>query len=115
MPLSDHEREVLAAMEAALEKEDPKLVSALNTLPKGGKGLGLGALAFLIGMGTLIAGLITKSVLLGAIGFLVALAGVILVIYAIPRVSKGTPGSKGALGKSWSDRMQERWDKRDSQ
>lgn len=114
MPLSDHERQVLAAMEAALEKEDPKLVSTLNGLPKGGKGLTLGALAFIGGMAILIGGLVSKSILLGVIGFIISLAGVVLVIGALPKFDAKAPEGKSGK-RSWSERAQDRWDQRDSQ
>ena len=115
MPLSDHERQVLAEMEAALEKDDPKLHSTLNTLPKGGKGLTLGVCAFLLGMSVLLGGLIAKSVFVGVLGFVISLVGSIVLINALPkgesaRASKGT--GKGS-GKSWSEKMQERWEQRD--
>ena len=115
MPLSDHERQVLADMEAALEKEDPKLHSTFNTLPKGGKGLTLGVVAFLLGMGVLLGGLIAKNVFIGVLGFVISLVGSIVLINALPkgesaRASKGT--GKGS-GKSWSEKMQERWEQRD--
>ena len=112
MPLSDHERQVLAAMEAALEKEDPKLVSALSGLPKGGKGLSLGALLLLAGLGLLIAGLVAKSVLIGVLGFLVALGGTIVLISALPKPGSVASQTQKKLRRSWSDRAQERWDER---
>ena len=115
MPLSDHERQVLAAMEAALEKEDPKLVSALTGLPTGGKGFGIGALTLIAGMAVLIGGLVAKSVLIGAIGFVIALVGLVIGINALPKPDQG--GAKSARPKrsSWADRMNERWDNREQQ
>lgn len=115
MPLSDHERQVLAAMEAALEKEDPKLVSALTALPKGGKGLGLGALILIGGMAILIGGLVAKSVLIGAGGFVIALVGLIIGINALPKYEQGAPLKGSEKGRRWSDRLNERWDNREQQ
>ena len=114
MPLSDHERQVLAAMEAALEKEDPKLVSALTALPKGGKGLGIGALLLIGGMAVLIGGLVAKSVLIGAAGFIIALIGLVIAINALPKAGAASAkdGSKQRRS-SWADRMNERWDNRE--
>lgn len=111
MPLSDHERQVLAAMEAALEKEDPKLVSTLNGLPKGGKGFTLGVLGLIAGMAILIGGLIAKSVLIGTLGFLVALVGLIIGVNALPKSGDNSAGVKAKRAK-WSDRLNERWDNR---
>ena len=115
MPLSDHERQVLAAMEAALEKEDPKLVSTLSALPSGGKGIGIGALGVILGMAILIGGLVSKSVLVGALGFIFALVGTIIALNALLHgqhqgANQAKP-KKSARG-SWSDRMNDRWDKR---
>lgn len=113
MPLSDHERAVLAAMEAALEKEDPKLVSTLNGLPKGGKGFTIGVLALIGGMAVLIGGLIAKSVLVGALGFILALVGLIIGINALPKPgSVGKKGPQKAKRAKWSDRLNHRWDDR---
>ena len=112
MPLSDHERAVLAAMEAALEKEDPKLVSTLNGLPKGGKGFTIGVLALIGGMAVLIGGLVAKTVLIGAIGFILALAGLIIGINALPKRGGAEPSQKVKKAK-WSDRLNQRWDERE--
>lgn len=113
MPLSDHERAVLAAMEAALEKEDPKLVSTLNGLPKGGKGFTIGVLALIGGMAVLIGGLVAKSVLIGALGFILALVGLIIGINALPKPgSVGANGPQKAKRAKWSDRLNQRWDDR---
>jgi hypothetical protein len=113
MPLSDHERQVLADMEAALVKEDPKLVSTFSGLPKGGKGFTLAALALLGGMGVLIGGMVAKSVVIGALGFVIALAGLVIGINALPKSTESAP--KRAKGKksNWADRLNERWDNRD--
>jgi hypothetical protein len=114
MPLSDHERKVLADMEAALTKEDPKLVSALNGLPKGGKGFSLGLLALVAGMAVLVGGLVAKSVPIGALGFLVALAGLVIAISALPKPGQAQAGgAKAPKGPKWSDRLSQRWDERE--
>ena len=117
MPLSDHERQVLADMEAALEKEDPKLVSTLTGLPKGGKGFTLGALALIAGMAILIGGLVAKSVAIGAIGFSIALVGLVIGINALPKgdVRAQKSAQKSAKRGKWSDRLNERWDNREQQ
>jgi hypothetical protein len=116
MPLSDHERQVLADMEAALVKEDPKLVSTFSGLPKGGKGFTVAALALLGGMAVLVGGLVAKSVIVGVLGFIIALVGLVIGINALPKAeeiaAKGPKVSKGKRS-SWADRMNERWDNRD--
>jgi carbonic anhydrase/acetyltransferase-like protein (isoleucine patch superfamily) len=112
MPLSDHERQVLADMEAALVKEDPKLVSTFSGLPKGGKGFTLGALTLIGGMAVLIGGLVAKSVLIGVLGFVIALVGLIIGINALPKAGE-SPVKSRPKRSNWADRMNERWDNRD--
>lgn len=113
MPLSDHERQVLADMEAALVKEDPKLVSTFSGLPKGGKGFTLGALALLGGMAVLIGGLVAKSVIIGALGFIIALVGLVIGINALPKAAESSNKLSKPKRTSWADRMNERWDNRE--
>ena len=63
MALSDHERKLLAEMEAALEQEDPRLLSTLTGKARTKQGsralLGFGIL--IIGLLVLISGLIAKA------------------------------------------------------
>lgn len=113
MPLSDHERQVLADMEAALVKEDPKLVSTFAGLPRGGKGFTLAALALLAGMGVLIGGLVSKVVIIGVLGFLIALIGLVIGINALPKSGESRERGDRPKRRSWAERMNERWDNRD--
>ena len=113
MPLSDHERQVLADMEAALVKEDPKLVSTFSGLPRGGKGFTLAAFALLAGMGVLIGGLISKVVLIGVLGFLIALVGLVIGINALPKTGEIRAKGNRPQRSRWADRMNERWDNRE--
>ena len=113
MPLSDHERQVLADMEAALVKEDPKLVSTFSGLPRGGKGFTLAAFALLAGMGVLIGGLISKIVLIGVLGFLIALVGLVIGINALPKTGEIRAKGNRPKRSRWADRMNERWDNRE--
>ena len=77
MPLSDHERKLLAEMEAAFEQEDPRLVSTLtgSARTKQGSFVLYGVLGVLAGMAILFAGLIAKFIAVGLLGFVIALAG----------------------------------------
>lgn len=117
MALSDRERRLLAEMEAALASDDPRLQSTLSgsdtqTLMKkapgsllAGAGLILGGIAILFG------GLISQLTPLGVVGFIVALAGVLMVIRSVsvkgPRVARPS--------RSLGDRLQDRWDRRNFQ
>jgi len=66
MALSDHERKLLAEMEAALEQEDPKLLSTLTGKARtrqGSRAL-LGFSILVVGLLVLISGLIAKALYL---------------------------------------------------
>ena len=120
MPLSEHEQKVLEDMERALSAEDPKLVSALTgaraAKPARAR-LALAVSMVILGIGTLLGGLIVKMTFVGVIGFALALAGTYLAI------SRGGPGSAPKMAKqsrpkgrqSFIQRLEERWDHREDQ
>jgi len=119
MPLSEHEKRLLAQMEEALAADDPRLVSALSGSSKVSRNRVLLAIALLLsGIATLFAGLIAQITAIGLVGFLVALTGVVLLLRAftapgalISATQKGkgrAPRSQKGLG----DRLQDRWDQR---
>ena len=120
MPLSDHERRMLAEMEAAMEQDDPRLVSTLTGKARtrqAGKVV-TGLLITLGGMAVLVGGLVAKLVPLGILGFIIALVGVVFILSNLlgaarpgqPAASKKAP-KKSGFGK-WSDGFEERWDRR---
>ena len=113
MPLSDHERKLLAEMEAAFEQEDPRLDSTLTgkARTKQGSRVFYGVIALLIGMGILFSGLVAKNVPIALIGFVVALAGAFFVItnFSLGKSDQGAPKQKK---QKWSDRLEHRWDRR---
>jgi hypothetical protein len=119
MPLSEHERRLLAQMEEALAADDPRLVSAMS----GSSGvsrnrLGLGVALLIAGLATLFGGLIAQVTIVGLGGFLIALTGSVLIYRAVttpgalvPASSQGSekvPRARKKLG----DRLQDRWDQR---
>jgi hypothetical protein len=117
MPLSEHEQRVLEQMELALSVEDPKLVS---TLAGAGPGqlvrsrLALAVGLVILGIGTLLGGLIAKLTFVGVIGFALALAGIYLAISrtSVPKMAKRNHPS----GRStFIQRLEERWDHREEQ
>lgn len=113
MPLSDHERRLLAEMEAAFAQEDPRLVSTLtgSARTKQGSFVFYGAIALLAGMAILFGGLIAKITLVGLLGFLIALAGA---FFIFTNISFGKGGKRAPKAKKakWSDRLEGRWDRR---
>jgi hypothetical protein len=119
MPLSEHERRLLAQMEEALAADDPRLVSAMS----GSSGvsrnrLGLGVALLIAGLATLFGGLIAQITIVGLGGFLIALTGSVLIYRAVttpgalvPASSQGSEKAPRAR-KKLGDRLQDRWDQR---
>lgn len=117
MPLSEHEQRVLEDMERALSAEDPKLVSTLagaGTAKPTRQRLVLAISLVVLGLGTLLGGLIAKVTFIGVIGFALALAGIYLVISraAAPKMAK--PGRRRG-SSSFIQRLEERWENREDQ
>ncbi len=117
MSLSDRERRLLAEMEASLAADDPRLQTTLTgstmaaTKPRLFLGLGL----VILGIAVIFTGLIAKNPPVGVLGFLFALSGVLTLVRSISAIAsgalKGAARPKGAR-TSFSERMQERWDRR---
>jgi hypothetical protein len=116
MPLSEHERKLLAEMEAAFEQEDPRLVSTLtgSARTKQGSRVFYGSLGLLGGMVILFSGLISKVIAVGLIGFLIALAGAFFIFTNISfgKGSKGPQSGTKPKKPKWGDRLEGRWDRR---
>jgi Protein of unknown function (DUF3040) len=121
MPLSDHEKRLLAEMEAALEQDDPRLVSTLTGKARTRKASRVlaGGVTVLVGMAIIISGLIAKVVPVGIAGFLVALAGLVLIFSNLSALGDGAPGQRGTRSPGpkkggWSSRLEERWERRNN-
>lgn len=116
MPLSEHERKLLAEMEAALEQDDPRLVSTLSGKIRSRQGSRVisGLIALFAGMAILLGGLIAKVTVVGICGFAIALLGAFLIISNFSSTALRTPEKKNsARGKKpWGAKLEERWDKR---
>lgn len=99
MGLSDREKKIIEEMEAALKAEDPRLVA---TIERSRPSLVLNIVAILIGVATLLTGVITKIALVGIIGFLILLAGA-----ATIRLKPTLKGEgKGKMAARWDRRSQ---------
>ena len=113
MALSDHERKLLAEMEAALEQEDPRLLSTLTgkarTRQSSRALLGLSILA--LGAVVLISGLVAQATIVGVIAFVICLAGVLLIITNISLNS----GGKKVKKPGWGSSLEERWYRRNNE
>jgi hypothetical protein len=119
MPLSEHEKRLLAQMEEALAADDPRLVSALTGSSSISRNRVLLAIALLLGgIATLFAGLVAQITAIGLGGFLVALTGSVLLFraFALPGAfSSSSTSGKGRAPRSQKglgDRLQDRWDQR---
>jgi len=122
MPLSEHERRLLAEMEEALAVDDPRLVSAMSGSAGVSRNrLGLGVALVIAGLATLFGGLIAQITIVGLGGFLLALIGSILIyraattpgalVSAAPQGSEKAPRARSPR-KKLGDRLQDRWDQR---
>ena len=114
MSLSDRERKLLAEMEQALSADDPRLSSTLTgtrTFPGRTRTLtGVGAL--LSGLAIILGGLISQTVPVGILGFLIALTGLITELSAVGGIGKGVKGAAQAPNSGLRSRLEDRWDKR---
>jgi hypothetical protein len=141
VPLSEHEQHLLEQMEQALYAEDPKFASQMQgsaARARLRRGLAIGAVGVVIGLGLVVLGVAAQSIWLGAIGFALMVGGV---AYAIsppktPKIKLGAvaedgsvhtpePASQaGRLGKlrknkksntskqTFLRRLEDRWDRR---
>lgn len=123
MPLSENEQRLLEQMERALYAEDPKFASAMRgSRRRSGvaRRLTIGALGLVLGLVLLLVGVIQGLVILGALGFILMLAGT---VYAVsgPRKSgpKGVVTATGGVQatrarpkRPFMQRLEERWERR---
>jgi hypothetical protein len=133
VPLSEHEQRLLEQMERALYAEDPKFATSMRnprTMAGDKRRVALGVVAFLIGIGMLLAGVATQIVPIGVAGFLAMLGGIWLAVLGLrhgPQAgqpAQAAPGGpkaprsgrpsrpKQRRGESLSERMEERWRRR---
>lgn len=129
MPLSEHEQRLLEQMERALYAEDPKFATSMRNPRPGTRDrrlVAIGVVAFLGGMGLLLAGVATRLVPIGVLGFLLMLGGIWLALASLrpgpaPVAVAGaapqgrpTPTRRHAKPRrsssgSLTERMEERW------
>ena len=114
MPLSDRERKLLAEMEQALSADDPRLSSTLTgsrTFPGRGRVL-TGVGAFVSGLAIIMGGLISQTVPVGILGFLIALFGLITVLSAVAGFAKAPHVARAKNSSGLRSRLEKRWDER---
>ena len=123
MPLSEHEQRLLDQIERQLYAEDPKFASAVRAHDLKShlsRRIKRYAALVVLGLAGLLAGVFVHNVILGVAGFLVMLAGALVVVRSLQRLSRGDspmPASRKA-GKvkgprlSLRERAEERFRRR---
>jgi len=133
VPLSENEQRLLEQMERALYAEDPKFASAMRGAKRGTSArrrLAIGVGGVVLGLVVLLLGVMRHQVWIGAIGFVLMLAGttyalssqrksgptgvVVVGGKATATAGKGKRRSKKSKG-SFMQRLEERWDRRREQ
>lgn len=118
MPLSEQEQRLLEEMERSLYQNDADFVATVS--PRRGKTnyrvLAVGVLVAVLGIATLVGGVIIQQPLVGVLGFAVMFVGVLLAV-APPRrgdsESQPTAPPKRARSSSrFMDNLNDRWDNR---
>ncbi|AYD89586.1 DUF3040 domain-containing protein [Actinomyces sp. 2119] len=121
MALSEREQQVLRDLESQLHQEDPGLADTMDSRTTGPlrlspRHIGAGVALVLVGMSLVVGGVVVRnsviSILLGVVGFGMAVWGVTL---ALTRVEAGGgPGSsrRPSRRSSFMDRQSQRWDRR---
>ncbi|MCU1578202.1 MAG: hypothetical protein JWP19_406 [Rhodoglobus sp.] len=120
MPLSEQEQRLLEEMERSLYQNDADFVATVSA--RRGKTnytvLVLGILVAVVGVATLVTGVVVRQPLVGVLGFAIMFVGVLLAV-APPRradhaarPAASTPKRKSTSGGGFMDNLNERWDKR---
>jgi hypothetical protein len=133
MPLSEHEQRLLEQIERELYADDPKLAStvrSINPRTYAVRRLWRSAALFVLGLGVLVAAVVidsgATSIALGLVGFVVMLLAALRGSSDLRRLSgrpdpeartrlpraRGRSGRTGQSRGSFSERAQERWQRR---
>jgi hypothetical protein len=116
MPLSEHEKRLLAEMEQALAADDPRLISTFNGKTPSRTRVVLGFGLILLGIFVLFGGLISQTPPLGIAGFVLSLVGAVLAITNLGglmnAVTNRVQAPKSPGGNKWSSKFEQRWDRR---
>lgn len=120
MPLSEQEQRLLEEMERSLYQNDADFVATVSS--RRGRPnytmLVVGILVGVLGVATLVAGVIIRQPLVGVLGFAVMFAGVLFAV-APPRKSSGAPArdiprpsGSAPRSSSFMQGLNDRWDRR---
>jgi len=121
MPLSEQEQRLLEEMERGLYQNDADFVATVGQ--RRGKPnytvVVVGALLGILGIATLVVGVVIHQTLVGVLGFIIMFGGVLLA-FAPPRRAETSGGSSGPQSRGpgkqksagFMDGLGDRWDKR---
>ncbi len=129
MPLSEHEQRQLEQIERALYAEDPKFAQAVRAKDPRvhyKRRIVEAAIGFLLGVGLLLAGVVSKLTVVGVAGFVVMLACSMWALSSWRHMSGGATAGRGpgrerrerrarpAAGSRarFMERLEERWRRR---
>lgn len=123
MPLSEREQRILEQLERDLTTEDPKLATAMKDGPRASfTRVALAIVGIVVGLLLLLIGVAQSQAIIGVIGFAVMLGAVVAASTPSKKSKFKVVGPNGvhtpvAVKKapkktSFTQRMEERWDKR---
>lgn len=118
MPLSEQEQRLLEEMERSLYQNDADFVA--TSARRGAPNytiLAVGVLIAVLGIGTLVAGVITQLLFLGILGFAIMFGGVLLAVAPPRRAVPDEPiepaqRKRATTSRRFMDNLNDRWDKR---
>jgi hypothetical protein len=133
VPLSEHEQRLLEQIEQALYAEDPKFASIYRSNDLRShqrRRIIRAAVVLVVGLGLLLAGVITKLVVVGVAGFVIMLAAVTFAVASWQRMvapnrpaaasggrfrrprSRGRSSTPAGPRRSVVQRLEDRWQRR---
>lgn len=110
MSLSDDERRVLEEMERQLTGADVLSVGTPRRADLKLAAIGLGL--FILGLGSLISGVVVQTPLLGVLGFGVMVVGVMLMLNRRGDASTPRAGTRPAQSAPTRSTLEDRWQRR---
>lgn len=114
MPLSEHEKRLLAEMEEALAADDPRLISTFSGKTPSRSRVIVGFLLVVAGIFSLLIGMVSQTPPIGIAGFAIALSGLVLAISNLGGLMSinGPRAPRAKKSSKWSSIFEERWDRR---
>jgi hypothetical protein len=118
VPLSEQEQHLLDEMERSLYHNDGDIVTTVsNRVGKPNyRSIVVGILIGILGIATIVTGVVVHQPLVGVAGFVVLFGGVLLALshpkHAGPVDESRTAGARSTQKAGFMDRMNDRWEKR---